>query len=81
MKRTQIQLPDKLYERLKRLAEEEETSLADIIRRAGEYYSSRHPELESVETEWDIPEPEALGEFLSPEEEWRLLGNESRDPG
>ena len=76
MKRTQIQLPDRLYDRLKERASREETSLADILRRAGEYYLSVHPDSDAGVPQWSLPEPEELGEFLSPEEDWRLLGNE-----
>ena len=74
MKRTQIQLPDRLYDRLKALAAQEETSLADVIRRAAEYLLRLHPE-ESTAS-WDIPEPESLGPFLSGDEDWRLQANE-----
>ncbi len=52
MKRTQIQLPDKLYERLKMLAEHEETFLAAILRRGAEYILSLHPEATEANTEW-----------------------------
>lgn len=79
MKRTQIQLPDRLYNRLKELAQREETSLAEIMRRAGEYILSLHPELNDAVTNWDIPEPEDLGDFLSPEEQWRILANEGSE--
>ena len=76
MKRTQIQLSDKLYKSLKERAFREETTLADILRRAGEYYLSLHPEGNFDTKSWDIPDPEHLGEFLSPEENWRLLASE-----
>ena len=76
MRRTQIQLPDKLYERLKELANREETSLAEIIRRAGEYFLHLFPEEESAVLDWDIPPPKDLGEFLIDESEWRSLSNE-----
>lgn len=76
MKRTQIQLPDRLYDRLKERASREETSLADILRKAGEYYLSVHPDSDRDVPEWSLPEPEELGDFLSSEEDWRLLGNE-----
>jgi metal-responsive CopG/Arc/MetJ family transcriptional regulator len=69
MRRTQIQLPDVLYNRLKTLAKNEETSLAEIIRRAAEYMLLIHPD-------WNPPEPEDLGEFRSHESDWRILANE-----
>ena len=76
MKRTQIQLPDKLYKRLKERAAREETTLADILRRAGEHYLMLHPEADRDRFDWDVPAPENLGEFLSPDEDWRLFANE-----
>ena len=78
MKRTQIQLPDRLYNRLKELANREETSLAEIIRRAGEYILNLYPESNDTFAVWDIPKPANLGDFLSQEEEWRILANEGK---
>jgi hypothetical protein len=76
MKRTQIQLPDRLYNRLKERAAREETSLAEVLRKAGEYYLSLHPKADPDASDWHLPEPEQLGEFLRPEEDWRLLASE-----
>ncbi len=75
MIRTQIQLPDKLYRRLKELAKSEETSLAEIMRRAGEHILLVHPEYELAQKNWQPPEPEDLGEFQSHESNWRILAN------
>ncbi len=76
MQRTQIQLPDRLYERLKARALEEETSLADIIRKAGEYYLLVHPEIAIEAPRWTPPAPLDMGAFLTPEEGWRELAND-----
>lgn len=77
MIRTQIQLSDKLYHRLKRLAESEETSLANIIRRAGEYLVSAHPEVAHNAEKWEAPEPCKLGISQAiPCSEWKLAANE-----
>ncbi len=76
MRRTQIQLPDTLYDRLKVLAKNEETSLAEIIRRAAEYMLLLHPEYENTQRDWNPPAPEDLGEFRSHESDWRILANE-----
>ncbi len=76
MRRTQIQLPDVLYDRLKVLAKNEETSLAEIIRRAAEYMLLLHPEHENTQKDWNPPAPEDLGEFRSHESDWRILANE-----
>ena len=37
MKRTQIQLPDRLFERLKARVKDEESTLTEVMRKAGEY--------------------------------------------
>ena len=78
MKRTQIQIPDALYEKLKKLAKKEETSLAEIIRRAGEYLLYLYPEFDKSAGEWSLPVPEDLGPFLKDDDEWREIAN---DPG
>jgi hypothetical protein len=76
MRRTQIQLPEGLYMQLKNIAEKEETSLADIIRRAGEYFISLYPEYKNTHYSWTPPEPEALGPFLTEDSEWRTLAHD-----
>ena len=77
MIRTQIQLPDVLYRKLKKLAEIQETSLAEILRRAGEHELAAHPDIESAAIEWTLPPPVDLGIRSNvPASEWRLLANE-----
>ena len=77
MQRTQIQFPDRLYQRLKARALEEETSLAELMRKAGEYYLSIHPGSASDTPFWTLPSPRDLGDFLVPEEQWRELANDA----
>lgn len=73
MIRTQLQLPDELYKRLKRLAKLQETSLADVLRRAGERELAAHPEIEASPKEWTLPKPRRLGiKRTVPVEDWRL---------
>ena len=59
MTRTQIQLPDDIYARAKKVAEEREISLAELARRGLEYilsvYAPRSAE------EWQVPQPRRLG--------------------
>jgi hypothetical protein len=76
MKRTQIQLPDRLYERLKARAVDEESSLAEIMRKAGEYYLAVHPEAITTPAHWTPPAPRDLGAFLVPEDRWREMAND-----
>lgn len=77
MKRTQIQLPDRLYERLKSRAAYEESTLAEIMRKAGEYYLAVHPDAAEAVSEWTPPAPQDLGDLLAPEDRWREMANDS----
>jgi hypothetical protein len=56
MTRTQIQLPDELYQRAKRFAEERELSLAEMTRRGLELFLARFSESPAPRTEWSLPE-------------------------
>jgi len=76
MVRTQIQLPDRLYERLKARAVAEETSLAEIMRKAGEYYLVVHPDSAAETSLWSPPAAHDLGAFLVPEEQWREMAGD-----
>ena len=76
MKRTQIQLPDSLYKRLKQYCEIEETTLADVIRRASEYFLALYPNREKRESSWQLPTPRELGDFAADDGQWRLEAHE-----
>ncbi len=76
MVRTQIQLPDALHERLKRLAERQEWSLAEVVRRAAEAYLDTFPAEPIDAAEWSLPAPRDLGEFAAPVDRWRELAND-----
>lgn len=65
MKRTQIQFPDPLYERLKQVAEMNDWPLAEVVRRATELYVQRFPEMQVSTTEWAFPEIDMGGDFIS----------------
>lgn len=55
MTRTQIQLPDDLYQRAKSFAAERELSLAEITRRGLELFLERYPESNSAKRNWTLP--------------------------
>ncbi len=55
MVRTQIQLPDELYERAKRFSEQHELSLAEMTRRGLELFLARLPEASTPRTGWSLP--------------------------
>ena len=75
MKRTQIQLPDWLYGKLKKMASSQEISLSELLRRAGEYFLATKPDPEAARSDWRTPEPMDLGAFRAEESDWRLQGN------
>jgi hypothetical protein len=76
MIRTQIQLPDELYRDAKRLAEEREITLAEVVRRGLEHMIRIYPSRDVTPGSWRLPEPRHLGRFRAPEEQWRELANE-----
>jgi hypothetical protein len=58
MIKTQIQLPDRLYQEAKRVARERETSLAEVVRRGVEYITRVYPPLSGpAGQEWQLPDP------------------------
>ena len=71
MVRTQIQLPDTLYAQAKRIAERQEMSLAEVVRRGLEHMVRLYRADEPLVPGWSLPEPLELGEFLAPVEDWR----------
>ncbi len=75
MVRTQIQLPDALYEEVKRVAREREMSLAEVVRRGVEYITRAYPAVGSDRI-WAPPPASNLGAFKASPQDWRLLVNE-----
>jgi hypothetical protein len=55
MVRTQIQLPDYLYAKAKRVSEERELSLAEMVRRGLELFLAQLPEAEATPQAWALP--------------------------
>ena len=55
MTRTQIQLPDDLYQRAKAFAAEREMSLAEITRRGLEIFLARFPDTGAAQKGWKLP--------------------------
>jgi hypothetical protein len=76
MVRTQVQLPDDLYRDAKRLAEEHEITLAEVVRRGLEHMIRIYPPRDVAIDRWRPPEPHHLGRFRAPHEQWRELANE-----
>jgi len=61
MTRTQIQLPDQLYQRAKAFAAERELSLAEITRRGLEMFLDRHPGSTPPAGQWSLPQVDGGG--------------------
>ena len=75
VERTQIQLPDALYEEVKRVAREREMSLAEVVRLGVEYITRACPAVGS-DRSWTPPPARNVGAFKASPEDWRLLVNE-----
>lgn len=80
MVRTQIQLSTRMYEGVKQIAREEESSLTEVIRRAVGDLLRSHPEVGRYPAQWTPPVMRDPGRILAPESEWRALANEGEVP-
>ena len=70
MKRTQVQIPESLYEEVARVAAAREWSVSEVFRRAAEQYVA---ECAPGATEWTPPEPRRMGREKVPADRWRDL--------
>jgi hypothetical protein len=77
MIRTQVQLPDELYRDAKRIAEEHEMTLAEVVRRGLEHMVRIYPQRDTTVDAWHPPTPRRLGPFRATEDAWRELANEA----
>ncbi|WP_206171105.1 hypothetical protein [Phragmitibacter flavus] len=68
MIRTQIQLPDEVFDRAKKVCEAREISLAELARRGLEYILNVYSAPEDSLTDWQPPKPRRLG--------WKGLSDE-----
>lgn len=79
MVKTQVQIPDALFREAKRLAEENEMSFAEVVRRGLEEIVRHHPPGRMRADAWAVPPSYDLGEALAPEDEWTALCHD--EPG
>jgi hypothetical protein len=77
MIRTQVQLPEGLYRDAKRVAQEHEMTLAEVVRRGLEHMVRIYPRRDAAVGTWRPPTPRRLGAFRASEEAWRELANEA----
>lgn len=61
MTRTQIQLPDDVYERARKVCESREISMAELARRGFEYMMSVYSQDPTPNQDWQPPKPRRLG--------------------
>jgi hypothetical protein len=76
MTKTQIQLPDPLYREVKRVAREQDWSLAEVLRRGAEYVVRCYPRRKMDKEIWTLPMGRDLGSIRVPYQDWRELANE-----
>jgi len=76
MVKTQVQIPDGLYREAKRLAEENEMSFAEVVRRGLEEIVRHHPPGRTNRSVWHLPEPFDMGRPLATEDQWTALSHE-----
>jgi hypothetical protein len=76
MRRTQIQLPEPLYEEVKRVARDRDVSLTEVLRQGAEYMVRIYPADKQTRERWQAPPPLDMGRFLAPPDRWRELANE-----
>ena len=83
MIRTQVQIPDVLFGRIRQYAESRETSVAEVFRNALELFINVHA-VEGVAERprrWTVPVCRSTGLLADPfaEEDWRARIYEDRD--
>lgn len=65
MTRIQIQFPDPLYQRLQEIAEQQDWSLSEVMRKAAEHFITRFPEDPKPKAVWRFPTLDCGGDFLT----------------
>lgn len=64
-------MPDTLYDQVKRIADEQEWSVAEVLRRGAEYMIGCYPP--RPQRAWTPPAAKSLGDFKTNYEAWRDL--------
>lgn len=63
MVKTQVQFPDPLYRRLKEIADQQDWSLAEVMRKAAEHFVGRFPPPARPGATWKFPTIDCGGDF------------------
>jgi hypothetical protein len=77
MIKTQVQIPDELFHRAKRLAAEKEWSFAEVVRRGLEQITQVNPPGRKSASDWRLPKAAPMGLPLAPEVQWTALSHEA----
>jgi hypothetical protein len=75
MIRTQVQLPDELYAQARRLAEQKEISLAEVVRRGLEHLLIIYPPNRASEWQLEPPANTQLRKDPFADPDWRWQAN------
>lgn len=81
MTRTQIQLPDELYQRAKSFAAKREISLAEMTRRGLELFLARFPEDTPRKRAWKLPKVDSGGTQIALEDLHRIAAEDEEMRG
>ena len=65
MTRTQIQLPEPLFDQLKRIAQQRDVSVAELIRRGMDIYVHSCADVETTQKQWTMPMLRGSGGHLA----------------
>lgn len=76
MVKTQVQIPDRLFREAKRVAEENEMSFAEVVRRGIEQFVQLYPPGRQAPSAWRPPAPHDLGKTIAPESRWTELSHD-----
>lgn len=76
MVKTQVQIPDRLFQDAKRLAEESEMSFAHVVRLGLEMVLKVRPPGRQPASQWRVPKGKNMGRPLVAVEHWTELAHE-----
>ena len=80
MIKTQVQIPDELFDRAKKVAAAKEWSFAEIVRRGLEYMTRVNPPHRESAKQWRLPESSPMGQPLALETDWTALSHDDGAP-
>jgi hypothetical protein len=77
MKKTEVQFPDALYQKIEGLAAQLQLTVPELLNHAAKEMVDRQKTTHfGQDAPWQFPEGWRLGAWRAPVEDWRLLANE-----